>query len=123
MRAVGNHRPRATERSPRRSTSHSRAVPLPGDNARANAPSLPPPDGRIWLMDNMKNARLSAGVMRIKTPPPPTILKRRLKYESDFIGCGHGRVVGLSGDGATSTRPTDRAAEHPETRPPFRRPL
>jgi hypothetical protein len=33
-------------------------------------------------MDNMKNARLSAGVMRIKTPPPPTILKRRLNMKA-----------------------------------------
>jgi hypothetical protein len=33
-------------------------------------------------MDDMKNARLSAGVMRIKTPPPPTILKRRLNMKA-----------------------------------------
>jgi hypothetical protein len=33
-------------------------------------------------MDNMNNARLSADVMRIKTPPPSTILKRRLNVKA-----------------------------------------
>src|SRR6266852_3228410 len=33
-------------------------------------------------MDNMRNARLSAGVMRIKTPPPPIILNRRLNMKA-----------------------------------------
>jgi hypothetical protein len=40
------------------------------------------PDGRIWLMDTMRNARLPAGVMRIKPPPSPTILKRRLNVKA-----------------------------------------
>ena len=33
-------------------------------------------------MDNMKNARLSEGVMWVKPPPPPTILKRRLNMKA-----------------------------------------
>ena len=33
-------------------------------------------------METMRNARLSAGVVRIKPPPPPTILKRRLNMKA-----------------------------------------
>jgi hypothetical protein len=45
-------------------------------------------DGRIWLMETMRNARLSAGVVRIKTPPPPTILKRRLNMKAILLVAG-----------------------------------
>jgi hypothetical protein len=33
-------------------------------------------------METMRNARLSAGAMWIKRPPPPTILKRRLNMKA-----------------------------------------
>jgi hypothetical protein len=36
----------------------------------------------------MKNARLSAGVVRKKPPPPPTILKRRLNMKAILLVAG-----------------------------------
>jgi hypothetical protein len=39
-------------------------------------------------METMRNAHLSARVMRIKTPPPPTILKRRLKMKVILLVAG-----------------------------------
>jgi hypothetical protein len=39
-------------------------------------------------MKTMKNARLSAGVMQIKPPPPLTILKRRLNMKAILLVAG-----------------------------------
>jgi hypothetical protein len=39
-------------------------------------------------METMRNARLSAGVVRIKPPPPPTILKRRLNMKAILLVAG-----------------------------------
>jgi hypothetical protein len=39
-------------------------------------------------MGDMKNARLSARLKRIKTPPPPTILKRRFDMKLILSAAG-----------------------------------
>jgi hypothetical protein len=72
-----------------------------------------PPDARIWLMDDMKNARLSGGAMRIKNLSPPIILRRRLKTKAILSIAGIAAFVGPLRRWRNKVAPQDRAAEHP----------
>jgi hypothetical protein len=59
-------------------------------------------------METMKNAHLSARVMRIKTPPPPTILKRRLNMKAILLAAGIAALL-ASPAMAQQTRPQKTA--------------
>src|SRR6267378_5908148 len=58
-----------------------------------------------------------------KNPASTHYSEKEIEDEGDFIGCGHSRIAGLTGDGATRAAPEHPAAEHPERRTRFRRPL
>jgi hypothetical protein len=60
-----------------------------------------PPDARIWLMGNMKNARFVRGRDADKHPSPPIIPRRRLKTKAILSIAGVANLLAPSAVGAT----------------------